>query len=344
VFWSDGLDCWVAVRPEDVEAVLASERCLVRPPGEAVPVVLEGTSLGEVFSRLVRMIDGERHGTVRRAVEQALGQVEAATVAETSSRLAREILVEGDMDRFLTALPVATLASLCRIPDDGLPKIVACTGSIVRGIARGASAEDIASGCVAVDELRRIFGEMVDDPDAPGVVRDMRRCLTEGGEVVPDTTVANLIGFLIQSHDATAGLIGNSLVRLVRRPDVPRTRESISRLMVDVARTDPAVHNTRRYAAGAIKAGGARIEAGDTILVGLAAANLADDERSWSFGAGRHACPGQEIALTIAVEGVVAACEAGLVPESLPVGLTYRPLGNVRIPQFASMSDGKDMG
>jgi cytochrome P450 len=57
------------------------------------------------------------------------------------------------------------------------------------------------------------------------------------------------------------------------------------------------------------------------------------DRRIFTFGLGRHACPGQTIAAAIA-----AAAVERLVPAlDGPIdGVAYRPLTNVRIPVFSS--------
>lgn len=311
-------------------------------PGLAYRAALVGTSVGAVFSRLARMNDGEPHAAIRRAVERALATIDGATVAEASRHQALALAARADLDRFVTALPASSIASLLGVADVEVSRVADFTASVARAIALGASDEDVRAGCEAVDALRGHFADVLEGDGAPPVVEALSRGLAEDGQCDPEVALANLIGFLIQSHDATAGLIGNTLVHLARHPDLPRTLDAISRLVVEVARHHPSVHNTRRYATEPMTVGGASIRAGDTILVGLAAANLADDQRAWSFGEGRHACPGRDIAMTVAVEGVLVACETGLAPESVPEDLEYRPLGNARIPRFASSRQGKD--
>jgi cytochrome P450 len=115
-----------------------------------------------------------------------------------------------------------------------------------------------------------------------------------------------------------------------------------------VQRHDPAVHNTRRFLAADIDFMGHALRQGDAILVVLAAANHdasanaaperfdidRADRRSFTFGAGRHGCPGTVIATAVA-----AAAAEILVPRladfgRLADGIGYRPLPNVRIPVF----------
>jgi cytochrome P450 len=73
---------------------------------------------------------------------------------------------------------------------------------------------------------------------------------------------------------------------------------------------------------------------GDAILVVLAAASRDPTAPLLTFGAGRHACPGQALATTIARAGVGQALAAGIDPAPLAEGVSYRPSGNVRIPVF----------
>lgn len=130
--------------------------------------------------------------------------------------------------------------------------------------------------------------------------------------------LANLIGLMSQTYEATAGLIGNTLLALVRDADLRRRAAGddalLGRVIEEVLRHDPPIHNTRRYMAQDAIIAGKRMKRGDQVLVVLAAANRDpsrharphdfDPERadrlSLSFGAGRHACPGQAIAIQIA--------------------------------------------
>jgi cytochrome P450 len=56
----------------------------------------------------------------------------------------------------------------------------------------------------------------------------------------------------------------------------------------------------------------------------------------FTFGLGPHACPGEQLAVTIATAGLGALLAAGLNIENLQSGFTYRPSVNTRIPLFVS--------
>ncbi|WYX24292.1 hypothetical protein WJ969_29535 [Achromobacter xylosoxidans] len=59
----------------------------------------------------------------------------------------------------------------------------------------------------------------------------------------------------------------------------------------DAAARSP-IHNTRRFLAGPIELEGQLMQAGETVLLVLAAAAMAQPEAHWTFGAQGHACPG----------------------------------------------------
>lgn len=326
--------CWVAAHPRDVQAVLSSERCVVRPPGAPVPSALVGTAAGEMFSRFVRMIEGERHHAVKRAIVEAVNHLDPAVVQRVCRHHATAIAGQADLDRLLVALPVSVVASLLGVPDADLHQVVTDTSRFVRAVVPGASANDASRGCDAAARLYSSLAAVGDRATVSTLFERLRHALLAAGHHDGGTMIANAICLLFQSHDATAGLIGNTLVWLVRHPATARTRDSVTWLVAEMAHVDPAVHNTRRYANGAVSVNGVELHGGEEVLVSLAAANTENDGESWSFGAGRHACPARALALTIAREGVLAVCEQGLLPDQLPEPMTYRPLGNVRIPVF----------
>ena len=155
---------------------------------------------------------------------------------------------------------------------------------------------------------------------------------------------------LSQTYEATAGLIGNTVLALARdaglEQAVHNAPEALDGIVSEVSRCDPSIQNTRRWVAEAGIVAGQRMEAGDGILVVLAAANrdpsanLDPDRfdpsrqgrRCFTFGDGRHACPGERLANIAAVagSGQVVASDLDLASVGGPV--SYRGSANARIP------------
>jgi cytochrome P450 len=117
-------------------------------------------------------------------------------------------------------------------------------------------------------------------------------------------------------------------------------------VILEVLRYDAPVQNTRRFVARDGIVAGQAMRRGDVILVVLAAANRdpevnpdpelfrihRDDPRMFSFGAGPHACPGVDLATTIAQAAVARLLADGVDLAALVGGAAYQPSANVRVP------------
>lgn len=339
ICWSDERRLWIASAPEDVATVLAHPGCRVRPLAEPVPRALQGTRIGEVFSRLVRMHDGDAHAQGKAAVSKALASVDIDRARSACRRLATTLASHGDLDRFQFELPVMSVAHLLGVPDALLPKVITDTGHFVRALSLAADEEDCVQGTAATNRLGDILEEVLAERARGTLLSALAQAFASGGNDDPEVIVANAIGFLFQAHDATAGLIGNTIVHLARNRDALDRAEplypQVERLVGIVAHDDAPVQNTRRFVAQDATVNGAPFADGDVVLLALAAANSVSDDRSWSFGEGRHACPGQELALMIAAVGVTELLELGMIPQHIPEPVRYQPLPNARIPEFA---------
>jgi cytochrome P450 len=175
---------------------------------------------------------------------------------------------------------------------------------------------------------------------------------SDAGAPLSRSLLANLVGLLSQTCDATAGLLGNSLIALVREPSlrqVARARDGLQAIVKETARHDPSVHNTRRFAIEPITIADTSLAAGDAVLLVLAAANrdpafnpdpdrfqlVREQRRMLGFGNGMHACPGQALACTLAAAGLDALLRHQPDLDAISTrGWSYRPSANARIPVF----------
>ncbi len=248
-------------------------------------------------------------------------------------------------------LPAASVASLLGVPEAELDAATSAVGEWVAGVAPGTDRDGIARAEIALERLQGLLGP--DWPQANGAaLAQLFNAHADG--ISAEVLLANAIGLMMQAHDATAALIGNTLVALAREPQAlsaVRADESLWPIVLaEVARHDAPVQNTRRHAADAMTIGGQNISKGDAVLVVLAAAQrdpalhaaparfrLDRTERHLHcFGHGRHACPGEDLANGIAEIGLRQLLDAGLEPERLLPGMQYRPFSNIRMPWFAS--------
>jgi cytochrome P450 len=257
---------------------------------------------------------------------------------------------------FTFRLPVYVIASLLGIPAAQLPQTALLIDDFVRCLSPLSSPEQIEQSKSAAGQLLELFDALLRSPEAEhsdGLLPHLAREAQRAGAEERAGVIANGIGFLSQAYEATAGLIGNTLLGLARHGDVyEQVLEEVDTLPLvirEVLRFDPSVQNTRRYLAEAGTVAGKEMHSGDTVLVVLAAANrdptanaaperfelLRKNRRLFTFGAGVHGCPGDMIATAIARAGVAQLLQAGLDVPRLAENVTYRPSVNVRIPLFA---------
>lgn len=353
----DALKLWVAARASTVRAVLEDERLTVRPANEPVPRAIVGEPAGAVFGQLARMNEGEPHRVARQALIQGLASVDAAQVFESARTHATAFIERSGaenaplLDALAFALPVRIIAELVGMPvDEGheatLRHFVAC-------LSPTSTAEALRDAHEAASHLQtRLQALTHDATHASALVQGIVSGGLERRAELPNVLVSNLLGLFSQTFEATAGLIGNSIVTLARTPQVAahpsRSDCDIHGFVREVARFDPAVHNTRRFAREAVVIEGVTLQPDDTVLVVLAAASrdetvFNDAERFIptraqqplpGFGAGRHACPGEAIAQAITAGIVDALVESGFDFTSTVLNWSYRPSLNARIPKF----------
>lgn len=353
----EALGLWVASSAATVTAVLTSDLCRVRPPAEPVPKALLGSPAADIFRHLVRMNDGAGHCPFTQAVSATLDSVDRTQAAEQSKTSARILSDElgptadpGRLTDFAFRLPVYVLAGLLGVPQDRLRETAQWTDDFVRCLSPLSTPEQIEQSKTAAGQLLDVFRSLLAGRGTGGLLGTLAAEAQRLGREDVDVIVANGIGFLSQSYEATAGLIGNTLLALMSQQ---RVREQVAgnsgllrHAVQEVLRYDPPVQNTRRFLAGSGEIHGQQMKKGDTILVVLAAANrdpaanpdprrfemLRENRRIFAFGAGAHACPGEALAANIAEAGVRQLMEAGLRVEELARPTKYRASINARIP------------
>jgi len=350
----NALGVWVAASARAVTAVLTSDLCRVRPATEPVPRALLGSPAAGIFQHLVRMNDGEGHCLFKQAVSAVLESLDAARAAEQSSKWAQ--LLSNEIENFAFHLPVYAMGSLVGVPRNMLHQTALWMSDFARCLAPASSPDQIERGKVAAGHLMEMFRALLADKgagSADGLLETLAREAKRLGREDTNVIVANGIGLLLQPYEATAGLIGNTLLALAARPEL---REQVTAdpgllrdVIPEVLRYDSPVQNTRRFLAEDGIVAGQEMKGGDMILVVLAAANrdpLANpdpdrfdifrkDRKTFTFGVGLHACLGESLAITIARAGVEQLITSGVALEALVAPVTYRASANVRIPLLA---------
>lgn len=349
---------WIASSAAAVKTVLSHPDCHVRPAAEPVPAAIAGSSAGEVFGHLMRMNEGERHGRPRLVLQRFLASVDMALLRQRTRFISATAASQGilgsaaGLSRWILDVPVMVVADLLGFAEDELEQVAGWMKDFVACLSALSDAAQLAAASVAAQALMARFAELLAAAEAwPGsAVAAIQQDAARAGWAEKRALLANLVGLLSQTFEATAGLLGNSIVALAGQSDIASLIHDHQRLLAlvnEVSRHDPSIHNTRRFVARPLDLMGARLQAGDCILLVLAAAGRdaacfpqpdafmlsRPDNGLPGFGHGRHQCPGQQIACTIAVAALGTLLEKGL-HEVLPKKWIYRPSVNARVPVF----------
>ncbi len=342
-YFDDRLNAVVLSSAELVSAALAAAELRVRPVTEPVPAGVVGTAR-EVFGQLVRMTDGPLQQRLKEVVSAALAGLDADRVREQAARTTDAMLERaGTLDDILFRLPAQVLAELCGLTDGADAEAARLAGDFVLCLSPAATAEQQLRAAAAADRLCELMSGQ--DEESTSLLGELARAARRAGLEQAAGLLANAVGFFSQTYDATAALLGNTLLALGREgiPD-----GELTGFVREVARHDSPVHNTRRFAAAPVSLGDLRIEQGQPVLVLLAAANrdpaanpdpaVFRPDRSapvlFTFGAARHGCPGEPLAIDIAAAAVSRLLAAGFDPTTLDQA-GYRPSGNIRCPLFS---------
>ncbi|MET3132417.1 cytochrome P450 [Oxalobacteraceae bacterium GrIS 1.11] len=352
------LGLWLAAQAQVVGALLCHPDCHVRPAAQVVPATLAGGSAGQIFGQLLRMNEGDKHTRPKLALGRALAGVDLAAARACARDIAADLAGAGDLpladalSAWIFKVPLYAMASLLGFPRRQWAPLAAWMADFVACFSPLSDDAHIARANEAALALLQSFRDLLAQaPPAPGsllagVMDEAAALAWDDGRAI----LANLVGLLSQTYEASAGLIGNSVTALLSRPGLAETvhgaPQRAMELVREVSRFDPPVQNTRRFVARSTVVAGVELAQGQAILLLLGAAsrdpaaNIRPDEfllerqdrRVFGFGHGPHACPGHALACAMAAGAIDA-----LPPHWLPPGRlqwSYRPSVNARIPVF----------
>ena len=352
--------CWVASRAQVVQEVFDSAHCVVRPECELVPKNIVGSGAGDVFAHLIRMNEGAAHQPAKQVLQTSLRRLDLSRVASDATFFAEQLAAShaintgSGLGLWMFDLPVYVLGKTLGFRAEELPGLAAWMADFVRCLSPLSSTQQLADASLSAHKLQARFRELLQSSVAnkESFLAQLQCEAKLVGWDNADAIVANLIGLLSQTYEASAGLIGNGLVVLHQQPTMIMQLQNnpslINVFVEEVARFDSPVQNTRRFVREACIIAGQSLQTGDVILLLLAAANRDANmnpdpdtfklqrvaRKMFTFGHGRHACPGHEIALTIATQAIQNLLDIFAPAYWQSLQWTYRPSLNGRIPVF----------
>ncbi|MGV2918143.1 cytochrome P450 [Streptomyces alfalfae] len=264
---------------------------------------------------------GERHIERAAMIAHALESVDPFELKAHAERFADELIDgfcgQGSTDiiaEYAMLLPVRVLATIYGFPDEEGPALVTALNDMING-REGA----LEGARHLAESMARL---LADKHARPGP--DVASAMLADTSGFTDTEIAeDLMVMMAAGHQPTADWIGNSL-RLMLTDDrfaasLFGGRHSVAEAMNEVLWEDTPTQNVAgRWASRDTRLGGRHINAGDLVLLGLAAANADPQVRTdgsvltggnsahFSFGHGEHRCPfpAQEVAEVIARTGI----------------------------------------
>lgn len=368
--WDDSASCWVASQAAVVNAVLHSQDCGVRPIGEAIPIAIQGSHAGAIFAQLVRMNEGGAHQVAKAALMQSLATINSVQLSELMRRenfFLSTVPQEGiELNEWTFALPVRTMAMILGFNTAESQLLAHEIRSFVACLSALSGPTQLHEASAAAARLQQSMQRLVESHgnDAASFVFALQTSAREHGWHSHSALIANMIGVLSQTYEATAALLGNAIVQLHQQAEwraqlqqqcaseEPIASSNLAAFITEVARFDPAIHSTRRYVLQDCRIAGQELRAGTIIVLLLAAANrdetLHSDAESfnpcreqaaqWGFSAGRHTCPGQQIALEIVQQAARYLLTHWSKSQWQNLSWEYKPSLNARIPHFSQSS------
>jgi cytochrome P450 len=259
---------WIASSAASVKAVLANADCHVRPAAEPVPAAIVGSAAGDVFGYLLRMNEGIRHQTPKLVLQRFLAGVDLGRLRQRTKAIAAAAISRRSpnggaaLTQLSLDIPVMAIADLLGFDEAELDQVAKWMGDFIACLsplsneAQLKGASDAASALLA--RLSTLVCSASSRPDS--ALAHIQCEATAAGWTDAHALLANLVGLLSQTYEATAGLIGNSIVALARQPGL-RGKNQLLALVQEVSRHDPSIHNTRRFV---VRATDACISAGSS--------------------------------------------------------------------------------
>ncbi|WP_166663935.1 cytochrome P450 [Actinophytocola oryzae] len=304
---------------------------------------------GQLESKLI-MEDPPEHTATRDLLNFAFTprRIEAVTpkIREIVARLLDDVEREaaangGDVDlmrSFYAPLPISVISGILGLPDEYFDRIMAVTTAefAMADVQTGADDDFEPLGNAAETaqaELFQIIAALVEQRRAaPGddLISHWATATDENGELLSIYDVVALVIIMyLGGYDTTAGMLLSSTVDLLEHPEeLAKLRDNPELYPVAIdellRRNSSVTRGFRRFATEDMELGGARIAAGDTVLLSINGANRdpevfenphaldfsrPNNQRHIAFGRGPHHCPGSSLAtaeVTIALEALFA--------------------------------------
>lgn len=318
VFWAPKEGAWVLHRAAEVQTVLADRSFLVAELATVVATISQRAEkpaplLSGLLSAFLPFVNPPDHQLAHRYIMAVLAPEHLQGAAATITAIARDLLAKVPPDgRFDAAtdyadlLPPLVMAWYLGLPGPLVLEFVRATAEIGRTFDRGCSPRYYARMEALITEQRQPFQHLVEarrrDPGFAAASDGLSRMIALADKLRPmsDQAIADHAMFLIMAgSENTAALIGNAIAAVVEAGpecDLSATDDATGMAAVqETLRFDSPVQQLWRITDRNMELGGARIAAGDRLLLLVGAAHRhpatcpdPDHFDPARFGKGRH--------------------------------------------------------
>ncbi|MER7394737.1 cytochrome P450 [Streptomyces sp. NPDC000151] len=259
-------------------------------------------------------LDGAERDRLRLAVTDSLERFNRRGIRRQITRSAHQ-LIDSFADRgeadlvgeFSEQLPMLVLTQLLGMPDEYGPRLVEASRDMVAG-----TDTSVASNEFIVETLQQLVRRKRGNPG-----HDITSWLIEHSSQLTDEEVWNhLRVILIAANETTVNLLKSTLRMVLTDPRCHASLAGGQMTLPDVVEQvlwsePPLMTIPGRWAAVDTEVGGQKVEAGDMLLLGLAAGNhdpavrpdptvpLHGNRSHLAFSSGPQECPGQNIGRAI---------------------------------------------
>jgi len=318
----DAVSGWVVTRFDDCADVLRDDRFSSQVHDSTFEKTQHhefsspdhAAAIREFFGRSLLFSDGPRHRELRAAARESFSPTALRRFAPALRALVGELVAGLPVDQpfdFVAAysevLPLRAVSLLIGIPvedETELRKLVGGIGSLM-DIVKSPAQRDRAADCLVAlrERVRDLLagGRLASGSLAAGLVRGQTR-----GEIAESDVVGMLSLLLVTGSETTCNLLSAVVYHLGQDREVYAELKAaegagVEGFVQEVLRLSPPVVGVARVAREKVRLRGRDIQAGDYVIVALAAANR--DPRSGgaggsshlSFGHGGHRCLGARV-------------------------------------------------
>lgn len=263
--------------------------------------------------------DPPQHTRLRKLVTKAFTGRAVRELGPRITAIADELLDEMSgrtqvdmLDAYAFPLPIAVICELLGVPDDDKDDFRAWTAVVVDDSAP--IEERTTAGIAFFTYMTKLIAARTDSP-GEDLLSELIVAKEDGDRLDQSELISMLLLLLAAGHETTVNLIGNAVHEMLRDPGIAARlradRTAVPAYVEEVLRSQGPIHlATARYTTRPIVLGGQEIDAGEFVMISLAATNRdparfeqagrididREDKRHIAFGHGIHFCLGAALA------------------------------------------------